>query len=214
MRTIKFDELDDSHISEIADTLDGGGLVCVPVNGSYRILADLEDSGAVMSLLQTKRRAGAAPSLVFIDDTKMLHKVVGDVDAAVKPLYKNLWPGPLTIRFDVNKDLPRKVQKELVKANGRVGVRVPEDDYVRKIVAKLGRPVLVTSANRSNKPGESSRAQVRQNFARGISYFVDAGDLRDGKSSTIVDVKNGKVQIVRDGAVSSEQIERLVGGVV
>jgi L-threonylcarbamoyladenylate synthase len=211
VKTVNFDELDDSHISDIAATLDSGGLVCVPVNGSYRILADLEDSSAVMSLLQTKRRAGAAPSLVFIDDKKMLHKVVGDIDPAVKPLYNNFWPGPLTIRFDVNKDLPRKVQKELVKANGRVGVRVPEDGYVRKIVGQVGRPLLVTSANRSNKPGESSRAQVRQNFGRGVAYFVDAGDLRDGKSSTIVEVKNGNVEIVRQGAIGTDEITKLVG---
>lgn len=209
MKTVKFDELDDSHISEIAGTLDDGGLVCVPVNGSYRILADLEDSSAVMSLLQTKRRAAAAPSLVFIDDKKMLHKVVADIDPAVKPLYSNFWPGPLTIRFDANKDLPRKVQKELVKANGRVGVRVPEDAYVRQIVSELGRPVLVTSANRSNKPGESSRAQVRQNFGRGVSYFVDAGDLRDGKSSTIVEAKNGEVDIIREGAIAAGDITKL-----
>ncbi|MGM0555790.1 MAG: L-threonylcarbamoyladenylate synthase [Myxococcota bacterium] len=211
MKTVNFDELDDSHISDLVETLDSGGLVCVPVNGSYRILADLEDSTAVMTLLQTKRRAGAAPSLVFIDDKKMLHKVVDDIDPAVKPLYNNFWPGPLTIRFDANDDLPRKVQKELVKANGRVGVRVPEDAYVRKIVSQLGRPVLVTSANRSNKPGESSRAQVRQNFGRGVAYFVDAGDLRDGKSSTIIEVKNGKVDIVRQGAIGADEITRLVG---
>ena len=121
MKTVKFDELNDSHVKEMANTLDGGGLICVPVNGSYRILADLENSKAVMSLLQTKRRVGKAPSLVFIDGKKMLHKVAGDVDAAVKPLYNEMWPGPLTIRFDVNEDLPRKVAKELVKATGRTG---------------------------------------------------------------------------------------------
>lgn len=213
MDIIKYDEATNSSdtLQQIVDVLDSGGVVCLPCNGKYRLMADLADEAAVMGVMQAKRRVSKAPSLVFVADEKMLDDVADDIDPKARQLIKSLWPGPLTIRFDARRDLPRDVRKILVKATGKVGVRIPDDDFCHQIVQKLGRPIYVSSANKENKHGETSPAQIRQNFFGRIGLFVDAGDLNAGPSSTVVEVKNGDVKVVRDGHVPAEKITETLG---
>jgi L-threonylcarbamoyladenylate synthase len=208
VENIKFDQLADNpdNLKKIVSILEGGGVVCLPCNGTYRLLADLQNEGAVLGLMQAKRRISKAPSLVFVADEKMLDQVADGVDPKARQLMKALWPGPLTIRFDARRDLPREVRKILVKATGKVGVRVPDDDLVHEVVEAFGRPVYVSSANKENKHGESSPAQIRKTFFGRIALFVDAGDLSNGPTSTVVDIKDGEVEIVRKGHVPDERI--------
>jgi L-threonylcarbamoyladenylate synthase len=213
MKTIKAEPVADakSQVDAVVEVLDSGGVVCMPCGGSYRLLADLSDQDAVLSLMQAKRRVSKTPSLVFIGEEKMLSQVAGDVDPGAYPLMKALWPGPLTIRFDASREIPSKVRKILTKATGKVGVRIPEESLVQQVVKTLGRPVLVSSANKENKRGEASPAQIRQNFFGRIGLFVDAGDLPDAPNSTVVEVKNGRVKVIRPGHVSEERIQEVAG---
>lgn len=213
MKTIKSEagHVDEAQVATIVQALDAGGVVCMACGGSYRLLADLSDEQAVLSLMQAKRRVSKAPSLVFIADQAMLSQVADEVDPSARVLMKSLWPGALTIRFEASGEIPNKVRKLLTKATGKIGVRVPGDTLVREVVRQLGRPVLVSSANRENKRGETSPAQIRNNFFGRISLFVDNGDLVDEPGSTVVECKGGAVKIIRPGHVPEEQIQALVG---
>ncbi len=208
------DETQDEALQTIVHILEEGGLVCLPCNGSYRIFADLKNRDAVMRLFQSKRRVHKAPSLVFVDSISRLHEITDEVDPVASALMKAIWPGPLTIHFSASKSLPRKVTKELTKANGKLGVRIPESPLAHRVVEMFGGPVLVSSANRGRRSGESSPAQVRQNFLGRVDYFLDAGDLKDAPSSTVVAVENSEVTIVRQGAVSEEKINEIAASVV
>lgn len=214
MKTIKTESSaeTESYVDEIAQTLERGGVVCMPCGGRYRLLADLYDADAVLSLMQAKRRVSKAPSLVFIADDSMLDLVADPVDESAKKLMKELWPGALTIRFKASDEIPRKVRKIVTKATGKIGVRVPEEALLRLVVKRLGRPVLVSSANRENKSGETSPAKIRQTFFGRIALFVDAGDLAKTHGSTVVDIKKGKVKIIRAGHVPEDKINAVLGG--
>ena len=207
MRTIDLrNEQARDYFDEAAQVLEDGGLVCVPCNGRYRILADLWSASAVMELLQSKRRVKKKPSLVFIADDSMLADTVEGVDETAKRLMEKFWPGPLTILFDPHPELPRKVSKELSRANGRLGVRVPDDQIARGVVKAFGGPVLVSSANRERKPGETSPAQIRRNFGNRIALFLDSGDLKDEGHSTVVDVDGGEVTVTRAGNIDEKAV--------
>ncbi len=200
-------------LDQLVRVLSEGGLICLPCGGSYRILADLGNEKAVTRLLQSKRRTRKAPSLVFVGDRGMLDAVAGDVDPLAGKLAEQLWPGQVTILFDAHPDLPRRVVKQLCKANGKLGVRVPEDGPARQVVRQLGRPVLVSSANKERKAGAGSPAQVRKTFRGQVDLFLDAGDLAPGTSSTVVDVRDGQLVVTRPGAVSQEQIDAIQAAV-
>jgi len=195
---------------DLVRVLAEGGLVCLPCSGTYRILADLNNEAAVTRLLQSKRRTRKAPSLVFVGDQKMLPKVAGEITPMASKLAQQMWPGQVTILFEAHSDLPSKVVKQLCKANGKLGIRVPSDGLVRRLVLKFGRPVLVSSANKESKAGAGSPAQVRKTFRSQVDLFLDAGDLPACPSSTVVDVRDGSLVITRPGAISQEQLDAFV----
>lgn len=201
-------------VKTVRHILDEGGVVCLPCNGTYRLFADVLNEDAVMSLFQSKRRVHKAPCLVFIDAIDRLHEVTDDVASAAHTLMESLWPAPLTIRFSAGKNIPRRVARELTKATGKIGVRIPEHPLSHRVLQSFGGPVLVSSANRGRKSGETSPAQVRQNFLGRIDYFVDAGDLSPTPSSTVIDVDESGIDIVRSGAVSQDAIDEAAVGAV
>jgi L-threonylcarbamoyladenylate synthase len=214
MKTIPIKEIEEhseDRLAEICQALGHGELICLPCKGNYRLVADLMSEEAVSRLLQSKHRTHQAPSLVFLSDHSMLHQVTDSVDPVARQLASELWPGPLTILFSASPALPQKVVKQLSKANGRIGVRVPEDEIVKSIVKCYGRPLLVSSANREKKSGSYSPAQVRKNFMGQVLLFVDAGDLRPESASTVVSVDAGQVTITRPGAISQEKLASITG---
>lgn len=191
---------------EFAAALDDGGLVCIPCGGAYRLLADLGNEGAVLGLLQSKRRTMNKPSLVFIDCAERLSAVAAEIDPVTQRLTERFWPGHLTCLVEPHPDLPAKVRGLVARANKRIGVRVPDDPIVLGLLRAFGRPVLASSANRERKPGADSRVQVRKNFGT-IRWFVDGGDLKPGPRSTVVSVEGGEARVSRPGDVSWEEIE-------
>ena len=210
MKTITLDALTaDStpHTEAICQVLEAGGLVCLPCNGRYRIIADFQDVGAVMRLFQSKRRVRKAPALVFISDDSMLPSVIDNLEPQAQVLMDAMWPGPLTLLCSTQRNLPKKIAKQIDGGKGKkVGVRIPETPWVAELVRAFGRPVIVSSANREKKGGDTSPAQIRKNFGREIDLFIDAGDLSSEPSSTVVEIVDGTVQVVRQGAITEQFI--------
>lgn len=200
------DSLSEETLERIIAILNEGGLVCLPCGGRYRIFADLKNEDAVIRLFQSKRRVHKAPSLAFIGNIRRLHEVADDVDPVALKLLKDLWPAALTIRFPASTKLPRVVIKELTRANGKIGVRIPDDPLILQVVEAFGGPLFVSSANRGRKGGDTSPAQIKKNFARELDFFLDAGDINPQQSSTVIDVEDGDITVVREGAISEEFI--------
>jgi L-threonylcarbamoyladenylate synthase len=211
MKTIPWKDLegDAGRWNEVCQVLNEGGLVCLPCGGSYRIVADLSSEQAVSHLLQSKRRIGWAPTLVFVKDERMLSKVAATVCPLAKRLINAFWPGPLTILFEANPELPQKVTKALTKANGKLGVRVPDHPVLQQVLRACDRPLFVSSANVASRSGASSPAQVRKNFLGRVDVFIDAGDLEPAPASTVIDVIDDQVQVTRPGVIPDQEIKRV-----
>ena len=213
MRSLAFKQLESEpeQIEETGRVLSQGGLVCLPCSNSYRIVADLTSEDAVERLLQSKSRTRKAPSLVFVDSEEMLRQVAAEVNPAAVQIARRIWPQPVTILFDAHPELPRWVVKQLVRANGKIGVRIPDNAVVTRVISALGRPLLVSSANKERKKGAGSPAQVKKNFAKRIDLFIDAGELPQALGSTVVDVEGGQVTVTRPGSITADRISDIVG---
>ena len=186
---------------------DQGGLVCFPCANTYSFGVNLVSDQGVLGLMQTKRRSKKTHALVMVADANMAALVADPIPDAARKLMETLWPGRITIRLALRRDLPRKVYKELSKPDGMVGLRHPGSPTAAVIVEAAGVPVLVSSANKSKKVGAASVASIRQQFARNIDLFIETGDLADSPPSTVVGFsKEGVVEVVRPGEVSEEEI--------
>ena len=209
MKTYKFDStcIATDVAQEAAAVIRDGGLVCLPCAGRYRLVADLLNNDAVMRLMQAKSRIKTAPALVFIQSASDLDRVAEEIPDRARTIADKLWPQPVTIRVKASSELPHKVLKQLGGKKARLGVRTPASELAQEVVKAIGTPLLVSSANRQKKSGESSAAQVSRTFAPHIDLFINCGDLRPEKPSTIITVENDAVLIERLGAVDPAIIE-------
>ena len=214
MKTIPLSELetDSAQYKHIADTLEDGGLVCLPASSGYKLVVDLASPAAITAMLHAKRRVKNAPALVFVPDASWVDRVAAVVSDEARLLMQRFWPGPVTLLLKASDDLHPKVRKPLTKAKGWLGVRVPEDEISLGAVRAFGRPVLVSSANLARKHGAHSVAQVKKNFGRTVQLLVDAGDVKPSASSTLVDVSGPGVSVVRAGAVAEDSIHEALAG--
>ncbi|MFA5625167.1 MAG: L-threonylcarbamoyladenylate synthase [Bradymonadales bacterium] len=212
MRTISLQELMSSNeISNICNILEGGGIVCLPCRSSYRIVAVLTNPKAVNALQHSKHRTSKAPSLVFIHEYRALKQLVRHIPPQAKILAEQLWPGELTIRFEPHpENLPPQVVKSLTKANGKLGVRIPSEPWIQRILEQLQKPLLVSSANRERKVGSSSPAMIRKNFVSHVDVFIDAGDIPATEPSTVIDFKGDTAVVKRPGSIAESRIASIL----
>ena len=211
MRTIQLQEMMGPEFINVKSCLESGGLVCIPCRSSYRIVADLTNPKAVNALLFSKHRTTKAPSLVFIPSYGDLKSVASNVPANARKLAQALWPGELTIRLEPNEEaIPAPIVKTLTKAGGKLGVRVPSEPWLLKLLKELGRPLLVSSANRERKNGASSPAMIQKNFISHVGIFVTAGDIPDSLPSTVIDFVDGEPVLKREGSLPRERIDAVL----
>ena len=214
MRTVSLFEFQNNPevLTEMIQLLNEDGIVCIPTQSGYRLVANLQSSKAVMAMIQAKRRVKSAPSLVLIPDSTHVEDIAENVTAEATRLMQEFWPGPVTLLFSAGDGLPPKIRKALTKARGWLGIRVPDCEISKTLVGAFGKPLLVSSANISRKGGAESLAQVKKNFGMSISMMVENGDIAAAGSSTLVDVTRKIPKIVRAGLVPEASILEALAG--
>jgi L-threonylcarbamoyladenylate synthase len=172
-----------------------GGLVVYPTETVYGLGADALDSAAVERVFEAKGR----------DRSKPLSLGVPDVDAAlqyVRPsdreerFMREYLPGPVTVVTERTDDVP----DALTAGRDRVGVRVPDHDLARELLAEAG-PLTATSANVSGRESVTRVDDLDPEIREAAAAVLDGGTTQ-GTESTVVDVAAGEV--IRRGALADE----------
>lgn len=196
------------NIDEIVKKLENGDIIITPTDTVYGIIADAFNQDAVNKIFIAKARSYEKPFLVLISDINMLDDIVVGISDFVKSIMKQFWPGPLTILFE-KKDLI----SDLVTANSKnVAVRFPKNKDLNEIVDKLGRPVVAPSANISGKPSAHCYEDLEDDLKSKVDYIIDGGILK-GCESTLIQVKDDEVFVLREGAISKAEIEDFVNSI-
>ena len=183
------------------DALAAGELVVLPTDTVYGIAADAFAPAAVQALLDAKGRGRQMPPPVLMPDLRTLDGLATDVTDAARALAAAFWPGGLTLIVRAQPSLAW----DLGETHGTVALRVPDHPVALELLRRTG-PLAVSSANRTGKPaGVTVREAYRQLGAR-VPVFLDGGDAPGGVSSTIVDATGDVLRVVREGAVSLEEL--------
>jgi L-threonylcarbamoyladenylate synthase len=132
----------------------------------------------------------------------MVREWASGVTAEAEALMDAFWPGPLTLVFTA---LPSVLQ-ELTGGTGRIGLRVPGNIVTRRLLEALGTALTGTSANRSGGPDLQTAREVDGMLGDRVEIILDAGRTAGGKASTVVDISAGELTMVREGAVSEQDL--------
>ncbi|MBW2408868.1 MAG: threonylcarbamoyl-AMP synthase [Deltaproteobacteria bacterium] len=193
-------------INEAAAIIRRGGVVGFPTRCLYGLGADALNPEAVDRIFELKQRPADNPILVLIDHISQLEKLVKRIPALATDLVDKFWPGKITLVFEAAEKLP----VNLTAGSGKIGVRMPGHAAARALVNAVQAPITGTSANLSGKPGCHRINDLEPQIARGLDLILDAGDLKGGAGSTVVDVSTNRLQIIREGAVPAQELNLLL----
>ena len=203
-------QIDALLIGTAVDILRRGGLVSYPTDTLYGLGADALNEAAVERVFEAKGRPQGMPLPLLIGDQEQLSMVVATVPEAAWKLAEAFWPGGLTLVLPVGPGVPA-----LVTARGwKVAVRLPDHPIPRELARQLGRPITGTSANRSGGPEPTTAEEVREQLGNAVDLVLEGGPSPKGRSSTIVDITGEHPRVLRQGAVSIEDIQHVYGGSV
>jgi L-threonylcarbamoyladenylate synthase len=190
-----------------ADVLKDGGVILYPTDTIYGLGCLAGDRGAVRRLYHIKGRPESKPSLVLVDSPEMAGDVVAEIPPAARTLMDSCWPGPLTLVLRAAPGVP----EALTGGSGKIGVRLPADEFCVRMVRQAGAAVVSTSANRSGVEPAGRFDLLFAQFGGVVDLAVDGGG-REGKPSTIADLSDGTLVILREGAFSAAELTRALSG--
>jgi L-threonylcarbamoyladenylate synthase len=179
-----------------------GGVIAYPTDTFYGLGADPRNPDAVKKLFEIKGRQAGQPILLLLHDRSMVREWAAGVTAEAEALMDAFWPGPLTLVFTA---LPSVLQ-ELTGGTGRIGLRVPGNAVTRRLLDALGTALTGTSANRSGGPDLQTARDVAAMLGEKVEVILDAGRTLGGKASSVVDVSAAGLTMVREGAVSEQEL--------
>jgi L-threonylcarbamoyladenylate synthase len=182
-----------------------GGLVGVPTDALYSIVADPFDLRAVGRVFAAKGREIVRSLPLAVSDTLMAEDLAKELNSRFYILARHYWPGPLTMIVPAAAKVPLKVTGN----TGRLAVRHAKSNVLNAIIDKVGHALIATSANISGEPTVSSGIELFAAMDGRIELVLDGG-LCAGAGATTVDITEPYWRVIKEGAISEKEIaERL-----
>jgi len=193
------------RIQEVTDAIRQGAIAAYPTETFYGLGVDVTNEYAIKRLFDLKRRDSSNPIAVIVSGRDMLADVVHAIPPHAEPLIAQYWPGPLTILFPTSS----LISKALTTNTGKIGIRISSHPVAQAITLSLGRPLTTTSANLSGFPPAFNVKHVKSYFKEKIDVIADGGELLPSRGSTVVDVSEEKLVVIREGDIPTEDIFEL-----
>lgn len=195
------------EVKKAADIIKDGGLVALPTETVYGLGADAFNKDAIKKIFIAKGRPNDNPLIVHISDFDEVYNLTRDFKEIAKELVKVFWPGPLTII------LPKsdRVIDEVTAGLDSVAIRFPSHPLIKEVIKLAKTPIAAPSANLSGKPSPTKLSHVIHDMNGKIDAILDGGDCSVGLESTVISFVSKKPRLFRPGAITVEQIEKVIG---
>jgi L-threonylcarbamoyladenylate synthase len=188
--------------SRCSDVISSGGVIAYPTDTFYGLGADPANPAAVKRLFEIKDRQKDQPILLLLADAKDVVAWAADITPHASVLMKRFWPGPLTLVFKAKAGVP----PELTAGTGTIGLRVPGSELTRGLIRFLGHALTGTSANLSGRSSLRTARETAEAIGDLADLILDGGETAGGKPSTVVDVSIDPPRVIREGAISSQDV--------
>jgi len=189
-------------IQKAVQIINKGGIVIFPTDTVYGIGCDPYNQNGVLSLYKIKKREKTKPFPVIGYSKKELEKIA-EFNSLEEKIAEKFWPGPITLILKI-KD--KEIQKSL-DLEGKIAVRVPNNQCVLALLKEC-KLLVGTSANISGTAPFNDPKECDKNLS-GYDLLIDGGIISSQGESTIVEIENNDVKILRKGSVSEEMIKEL-----
>ena len=197
------------YIREASEILKSGGLVAFPTETVYGLGGDATDKEASRKIYAAKGRPSDNPLIVHIAKFSQLEDITENLPKTAKLLADAFWPGPLTMVCNKN----QVIQYETTGGLYTVAVRMPNNPVALALIEESGCMIAAPSANTSGRPSPTKASHVYEDLSGKIEAILDGGAVDIGLESTIVDLTEDVVTILRPGFINMDMLREVVGEV-
>ena len=195
-------------VDQAVTFLKDGQAIAYPTETIYGLGADVFNAKAIKKIYELKTRDYGLPISILISDLSMLRDCVDNVSDRAMALIHRFWPGPLTILFPAAKRFP----KNLITNTDKIGIRFSSHPVATLLVQRFGSPITTTSANLSDFPPSLQVKHIQKYFGEKLPCVLDGGECIPSRGSTVVDVSEESMRIVREGVIAAEEVIRCFQG--
>ncbi len=201
------EEEDPKSIRHVVRELKSGGLVAIPCDTVYSLSCDATDEEAVARLFEAKERPQDKPVSVAVHDPEDAMRLLEE-NELVRKAFELLTPGPVTVVARMKEDSP--IASNVTADRETLGVRVPDHHFFLRVVRKLGKPIVTTSANVSGEPAPSSPDEVLEQLGDKIDVLVE-GKCKYRRPSTVIEITGSRIEVIREGVIPRDDILKTLG---
>lgn len=194
-------------IERAAAAIRRGGVVAIPTDALYTLVADPLNLYAVRRVFEAKGRDPDRSLPMLVSDILMAEELCKEVPARFHLLARHFWPGPLAIIAPASSRVPLKVTGN----TGRIAVRQSRSRVANALLERLNQPLISTSANISGSPTCASGIQVFGLMDSRVDLVLDGG-LVTGLGATTVDVTEPYWRVIKEGAILEKDIAEVLKG--
>lgn len=188
-------------IERAAAALRRGGVVAIPSDALYTLVADPFNLHAVGNVFVAKRREVHRSLPLLVGDLPMAEELTKDLSSRFFRLARRFWPGPLTMIVSASAKVPLKVTGN----TGRLALRQPRSKVADALIQHLGHPLIGTSANISGQPTCRTGIEVFGTMDGRIDLVLDGGPCA-GLGGTTVDITEPIWRVVKEGVIEEKDI--------
>ncbi len=188
-------------IERAAAEIARGGVVGVPTDALYVLVADPLNLQAVGRVFAAKGRETVRSLPLAVSDTLMAEELAKELNSRFYILARHFWPGALTMIVPAAAKVPLKVTGN----TGRLAMRQPNSAALNAITEKIGHALIATSANRSGDPTSTSGIELFATMDGRVDLVLDGG-LCTGPGATTVDITEPYWRVIKEGAISEKEI--------
>jgi len=193
------------QIASAASLLRKGKIVAFPTETVYGLGVIFDSKEAFQNLVHIKRRRPDKPFTLMCSSVEEIDKYAF-VNETARKIIRHFLPGELTIILNTRPDVPEWVDL----GTGHIGIRVPDDKVVQKMIGLVGKPLLVPSANRADQRPLTKDDEVIAEFDGEIAGIV-AGQSKGATPSTVISAYD-KIVLLRQGNLRLDEILKTIGG--
>lgn len=194
------------ELSLAISALRNGNVVAIPTETVYGLAARLDNETAIEKIFYSKQRPQDNPLIVHIASMDMVADLAVDIPKSFYQLADAFFPGPLTLVLRKNP----LVSDQITAGQSTIAIRMPYHELARKIIEKVGVPLVAPSANLSGKPSPTTSLDVYEDMKGKIPYIVEGGRSTCGIESTIVDLSSDQPRLLRPGSITKKEIEKVL----
>jgi L-threonylcarbamoyladenylate synthase len=198
-------------LDKASELLRNDALVAFPTETVYGLGANALSEKAVLKIFVAKGRPSDNPLIVHVDCLDSARKYVREIDPVSESLAEAFWPGPLTIVLPLKPDCG--IAESVSAGLDTVGIRVPNHHVALSLLKASQLPLAAPSSNKSGSPSPTTALHVSNDLIDETrpSMIIDGGPCKVGLESTVVQVRDRIIHILRPGGVSADDISTKIG---